>query len=88
MRVKVYSQIINSTRAVNMVEGKEDVGTGTSSRVVPPLLPSQLAVCAPSPEVKLFVAPDQGKASLVNISSSSHHLVQCSDELGGNFEVD
>ena len=88
MRLKVYSQIISNTHDVNMEEAKEDVGTGTLSRVVPPLLPSQLAVCAPLPELKLFVAPDQGKASLVDISSSLHHLVQCSDELGGNFEVD
>ncbi|CAL5225796.1 g8572 [Coccomyxa viridis] len=47
-----------------MEEAKEDVGTGTLSRVVPPLLPSQLAVCAPLPELKLFVAPDQGEKFL------------------------
>ncbi|CAL5226937.1 g9818 [Coccomyxa viridis] len=47
-----------------MLERSEDAGEGSASCAVPPLLPSLLAACAPSAELKLYVAPGQGEKFL------------------------
>ncbi len=61
-RAMRYCHIVSDFCDANMLE-TEDVGEGTPGRVVPPLLPSLLAACAPSTEFKLHVAPDQGKSA-------------------------
>ena len=59
-RAMRYCHITSDFSDANMLE-TEDGGEGSASRVVPPLLPSLLAACAPSTEFKLHVAAEQGK---------------------------
>ncbi len=60
-RMRRYSHIICDFCDATMLERSEDAGEGSASCAVPPLLPSLLAACAPSAELKLYVAPGQGK---------------------------
>ncbi len=61
-RARRYRHITSDFCDANMLE-TEDIGEGIASCVVPPLLPSLLAACAASTELKLHVAPDQGKSA-------------------------
>ena len=60
-KIKRYIQITSDFCDATMLERTEDIGKGTASCITAPLLPSLLAACAPSAELKLYVAPGQGK---------------------------
>ena len=57
-----YHHITSDFCDANMLE-TEDVCEGSAGRIVPPLLPSLLAACAPSAELKLHIASDQGESA-------------------------
>ena len=61
-RAMRYHHITSDFSDANMLE-TVDVGEGIAGRVVPPLLPSLLGACAPTAELKLHIAPHQGKSA-------------------------
>ncbi len=46
------------------LEGRNDLGKGDASRIVPPRLATLLAACAASAELSLYVDPNHGKPTI------------------------
>ena len=79
-KIKRYCHITCDFRDVTMLERTGDDGKGTDSCIMPPLLPSLLSACAPSAELKLSVASDQGKIlwrvcqTMSSLTSRNEHV--------------